>query len=802
MTPVAGPAWTGDITNDLVLGLKTFSYSNIQHFCGFADNGNYMITLGGSYEEYVYTHELSTPYDISTKIASYSVHSQTDSYYKPNVKIAKWSTDGTKLYTVNDDHGNVATSGNLRQRNATTPFKVATSGTSYNVRAGWNQGIYGTIQDFTFSHDGSKLYVLLSDYMLYENILTTPWELNTSYWSGKSYDLSSKLPYNIQITDDGTKMYMHSGSNVIRELDFGTAFDILTLTDSGVTSATIPGTEPAISNNGDIIISRSGDVLIEYKIDGSVQGGITATVPVGYNTTWNFDFDNIIDDKKVHGSSYSTKFVSNDGTKLYQILGSNKRVHQYELSIPHDISSAVSGTNGQSSTTLSNLTDHLYNVFVSPDGTNLYAIDFDSKLYHYVMSTPHNLSTAVYTAVTTATSGITSLRNIEFSPDGKIFNVYYATGKKVRQYICGTPWDITTSYWTGNDHVFETDNIPHSFQISADGTKAYTFMWEDDKLREYTMSNPWDISTLSSTPSNTHRFKDALEVFISPDGSRAMASGHIYRTDGTAHTPVTATGSSITWAADITSLVDANKSFDTGYLYGSALSDDGTKLYTINGSRVDEHTLSTAHDISSASYDQAAQLGQSPLGGFNGFSKHLHINSAGTKMFVLTDQNPREIYQYDFGTPFDVSTLTKSTTPRSDSYFKDIIGESNITDFTMSYDGKKLFHTRGDRIVERVLETPFDITTEYKTGNEYWTGDIDSTPESLQFSSDGLKLYMFGQVSDSMYEFTMTTAYDISTMSYSGVTKRVRGGSDAILSSDGTKMYVKIGTTLHQYNIS
>ena len=61
VTPVAGPAWTGDITNDLVLGLKTFSYSNIQHFCGFADNGNYMITLGGSYEEYVYTHELSTP---------------------------------------------------------------------------------------------------------------------------------------------------------------------------------------------------------------------------------------------------------------------------------------------------------------------------------------------------------------------------------------------------------------------------------------------------------------------------------------------------------------------------------------------------------------------------------------------------------------------------------------------------------------------------------------------------------------------------------------------------------------------
>jgi hypothetical protein len=180
----------------------------------------------------------------------------------------------------------------------------------------------------------------------------------------------------------------------------------------------------------------------------------------------------------------------------------------------------------------------------------------------------------------------------------------------------------------------------------------------------------------------------------------------------------------------------------------------------------------------------------------------IHINSAGTKMFVLNDQNPREIYQYDFGTPFDVATLTKSTSPRSDSYFKDVIGETNITDFAMSYDGKKLFHTRGDRIVERVLETAFDITTEYKTGNEYWTGDIDSSPSMLQFSSDGLKLYMFGANTDSMYEFTMTTAYDISTMAYNGTTKRVRGVNLGNLSSDGTKMYVLIGTTLHQYDNS
>ena len=154
VTPVAGPAWTGDITTPINSLNKTFSYNGMMNdgLCGFADNGNYVITLGGSYDEYVYTHSLSTPYDISTKSGTTSTHSQTDSYYKPNVKIAKWSTDGTKLYTVNDNHGNVAASGYLRQRNATTPFNgaTATSGTSYNVRR--PAGIKEYMAPFKISH--------------------------------------------------------------------------------------------------------------------------------------------------------------------------------------------------------------------------------------------------------------------------------------------------------------------------------------------------------------------------------------------------------------------------------------------------------------------------------------------------------------------------------------------------------------------------------------------------------------------------------------------------------------------------
>jgi hypothetical protein len=808
-----GTAWSGDISASLVSSYKSITPSmNGGSFYGFVDNGNKFVTTNGGN---ITVHDVSTPYDIVATTTSTSANYDL-SPYNPAIESAKFSADGNKLY-LKYNYYYQDNDKKIREITCNSPFNP--NGVVAGTFQGDAQSIYGDgVYDMCTSHDIKKMYILNHNEIIYEYVMVTPGSIASMYWTGASFNATTldSNPRTIQISDDGTKMFVFgSTNNKVFELDMTTAFDLSTATYNSVKTESFPFYDNNIngmwiSSDGNSITGRvdAGAVSL-YYIDGSQAASLPAVVPpVGYDTSWNFDFDSIIDDKKVHSSVYHTKFVSNDGTKLYQINSTSKIVYQYELSIAHDISSAISGTTGQSSKTLSNLTDYLYNVFVSPDGINLYAIDFDNKLYHYTMSTPHDLSTATYTAVNSGVSTVTQIRNIEFNPDGSGFNIYYAEGVGiVRQYVCPTPWDIVTAYWTSNTYEFTTSNPAHSFQINADGTKAYTFMREDDMVREYTMSTPWDISTMSSTPSNTHYFKNAWEVFISPDGSRAMAStgttyGYIYRTDGSYHTPVTSSGGSITWAGDITSLVDANKSFDTGYSNGWTLSDDGTKLYTMNGQRVDEHTLSTAHDISSASFDQAVQLGQAPLSPIRGNVNRIHINSAGTKMFVLNDQNPREIYQYDFGTPFDVATLTKSTSPRSDSYFKDVIGETNITDFAMSYDGKKLFHTRGDRIVERVLETAFDITTEYKTGNEYWTGDIDSSPSMLQFSSDGLKLYMFGANTDSMYEFTMTTAYDISTMAYNGTTKRVRGVNLGNLSSDGTKMYVLIGTTLHQYDNS
>ncbi|MDA8882957.1 hypothetical protein N9I00_00960, partial [bacterium] len=611
----------------------------------------------------------------------------------------------------------------------------------------------------------------------------------------------------LDISNDGTKIFVYGlGGDRTYQLDLSTPFDLSTAVYNGVKSEQRnTGYGMWISDDGNSVSGRiTSNTIVTYKIDGTADAVYpTVTTPSGYISDWNFDFNYIIDQHKNHtsiGTYDHILFISNDGSKLYQSNGNTKVIHQYNLGVAYDVTSK---SNSYSTGTFNNLTDYVECMWMSSDGVNMYIGDYDNKLYHYILGTPFDISTAVYTAVNSSVNSITQLRSIEFNPDGIGFNLYYETGQIVKQYICATPWDITTAYWTGTSHVFEGQYTPISFQMSSNGAKVYTYTQEDDTLREYALTTAWDINTISTTPSNSHFFRNTGTIHIAANGSLLTASTgnnyQVYSIDGSAYTPVTATGSSITWAADLQGLT-----YDTGISYEPSsntdnfiFSDDGTNMYTSNGGYVTQHTLSTPYDISTASLTHTTYL-RDDVGVYNAVTdqiRGMHINSTGTKFYVIDHLNPCSMYQFDFGTPFDISTITAT----SGTYKRFMRPNSSITDFTMSYDGKIMLHTSGEYIVERVLATPFDISTEYRTSNTYWLGDLDTSIKSLQFSSDGSALYAFGTEGNSMYELPMTTAYDITTISYSGITKRVPYSTNARLSSDGSKMYVRIGTIFYQY---
>ena len=86
------------------------------------------------------------------------------------------------------------------------------------------------------------------------------------------------------------------------------------------------------------------------------------------------------------------------------------------------------------------------------------------------------------------------------------------------------------------------------------------------------------------------------------------------------------------------------------------------------------------------------------------------------------------------------------------------------------------------------------------SGNTLDVSSEDISPQGLALSSDGTKLFMAGNVSDTIYQYNLSTANDLSTATYSNISFSVAGlgfpPTGVTLSSDGTNMYVVISGTV------
>jgi hypothetical protein len=154
--------------------------------------------------------------------------------------------------------------------------------------------------------------------------------------------------------------------------------------------------------------------------------------------------------------------------------------------------------------------------------------------------------------------------------------------------------DITKiSYANDYLDVSSEESAPQGVTFKPDGTRAYICGNSSDKVFQYNLSTAWDLSTGSySTSFNTPT--------VNP--------------------------------RDL------------------ALNNDGTKIYTIDGTQVFQATLSTAYDLSTASDDGSSARNQLPVSGVG-----LCFASDGSA-FYWCDSNARNIYQVNLTTAYDVST--------------------------------------------------------------------------------------------------------------------------------------------------
>tara|TARA_R110000796_G_scaffold195125_1_gene311649 strand:- start:756 stop:2165 length:1410 start_codon:yes stop_codon:yes gene_type:complete len=237
---------------------------------------------------------------------------------------------------------------------------------------------------------------------------------------------------------------------------------------------------------------------------------------------------------------------------------------------------------------------------------------------------------------------------------------------------------------------------------------------------------------------------------------------------------------------------------------GLAFNSNGTKMYIIGNAsdRVYQYTLSTGFDLSTASYDSVSFSVSSQ----ENSPQALAISTDGTKMYILGNTID-SVFQYTLSTAFDLSTASYSSVSFG------VGGQDTVpTGLTFNPSGTKMYivGVTTDNIYQYTLSTGFDLSTASWDGAGYTisVGSQDNTPTGLVFNATGTKLFISGTANNNIYQYTLTTGFDLSTASYSSVSFSIGSQSadpsDLTFSADGTKMYMmgSDNQTVFQYSTS
>lgn len=209
---------------------------------------------------------------------------------------------------------------------------------------------------------------------------------------------------------------------------------------------------------------------------------------------------------------------------------------------------------------------------------------------------------------------------------------------------------------------------------------------------------------------------------------------------------------------------------------------------------------SEGYSIASASYDSKSFSVVTQEGN----SRSLFIKPDGLS-FYITGVNNDTVYQYAMSTAWDISTGSYATKSFS------VAGqELNPNSVFFKPDGTKMYimGSSGDDVNQYALSTAWDVSTASFDSVTFSVAAQETTPNDLQFKSDGTKLYVSG-FSNKVYQYSLSTAWDISTASYDTAFADVSGQGANIqsttFSADGSSLFASFNSTqgvVYKYNLS
>jgi hypothetical protein len=178
----------------------------------------------------------------------------------------------------------------------------------------------------------------------------------------------------------------------------------------------------------------------------------------------------------------------------------------------------------------------------------------------------------------------------------------------------------------------------------------------------------------------------------------------------------------------------------------------------------------------------------------------LHVKPDGTKFYVIDLTNTR-VLQFAMSSAWDVSTASYES-----KLFNLSSQESSPRDITFSEDGTKMYAVGigSDAVFQYTLSSAWDVSTASYASKSLDVSSEDTAPIGLDISRNGKNLVVGGAAGNDVNQYNLTTAFDVSTGSYSSTISTMNNGYFPALAgetSETTKLYVTSNNVIRQYSV-
>ncbi len=231
-----------------------------------------------------------------------------------------------------------------------------------------------------------------------------------------------------------------------------------------------------------------------------------------------------------------------------------------------------------------------------------------------------------------------------------------------------------------------------------------------------------------------------------------------------------------------------NISSDTEQARGINFNLDGTIMYITNRKaasgaegqkgQVTQYSLTTPYDISTAEKTSQTDLLGSDVSSVLKYPHAIEFKPDGTKMFVTAGDAVASVYQYNLTTPWDSSSAefeARHVEGRTD--VKHLRTLAFKPDGTRMFVGGKDDPSTTGKIKQFTLSNPWDLSSGVSdAGLSVDIGSSEANLRNAQFDDTGTILYVGGNDSDDIHKYSLSTAWDITTLSSSFTTFDLVGG--------------------------